>query len=127
MQTPSDALPTPPDANAADAATAARARKVKAPPLGQQRRGQSLNDQQHPTKGPDMDNQPSTPSVTETFHLGDEEGPRRIAFDIDLSLLRYDGTVCTVALTAAEARRTAIILLDMAADVERIAATRGRP
>lgn len=66
-----------------------------------------------------MDNLPSIPSVTETFHLGEEEGPRRIAFDIDPSLLLYDGTVYTVAFTAAEARRTAMFLLDMAADVER--------
>lgn len=66
-------------------------------------------------------------SVPQTVHLGEEQGPRRIGLDIDLALLRYDGRVYTVALTAAEARRTAIFLLDMAADVERIAATEVQP
>jgi hypothetical protein len=74
-----------------------------------------------------MVNPPSKPSVTETLHMGEEQGPRRIAFDIDPSLVRRDGLLYTVAMTPAEARQTAWLLLGMAADVERIAATRGRP
>ena len=75
-----------------------------------------------------MGNEPSLPpSVTETLLLGEEPGPRRIAFDIDPSLVRRDGLLYTIAMTPAEARQTARILLDMAADVERIAAIRGRP
>lgn len=74
-----------------------------------------------------MNNQPSAPRVTETVQLGEEPGTRRIGLDIDSSLLRFDGTIYTVALTAAEARRTAAFLLDAAADVERIAATSGQP
>lgn len=120
----SDPEPTPQALDALNAATAAAmTQNEEAPPLGQQRRGDSLNDQHQPDKGRDMDNQPSNPSVTETLHLGEEQGPRRIGLDIDPSQLRYDGTVYTVAMTAAEARQTAWLLLDMATDVERIAAT----
>ena len=74
-----------------------------------------------------MGNEPSIPSVTETFQLGEEQGPRRIGLDLDPSLLRYDGTVYTIALTAAEARRSSIYLLDAAADIERITGFRGQP
>lgn len=73
-----------------------------------------------------MDNQP-TPSVIETLLLGEEPGHRRIAFDIDPSLLRRDGLLYTVAMTPAEARRAALFLLEAAADVERITAAQGRP
>ncbi|MGX9901677.1 hypothetical protein ACW0JT_20570 [Arthrobacter sp. SA17] len=71
-----------------------------------------------------MKNKSSNCRVIETLMLGEEQGTRRIGFDIDPVLLRFDGEVYTLALTAAEARQTGLLLLDMAADVER-RATRG--
>lgn len=74
-----------------------------------------------------MGHQPSIPSVTKIIRLGEKSGPRRIAYDIHPSLLSYDGEFYTVAMTVAEARQTARLLLTMAADVEEITARLGHP
>lgn len=74
-----------------------------------------------------MGHQPSIPSVTKIIRLGEKYGPRRIAYDIHPSLLRYDGEFYTVAMTVAEARQTARLLLTMAADVVEITARLGHP
>jgi hypothetical protein len=99
----------------------------EAPPLGQQRRDNCLNDQHQTGKGTDMGHQPSVPSVTKILRLGEEPAPRRIAYDIHPSLIRYDGKFYTVAMTAAEARQTASILLAMAEDVDTIDGKLERP
>ena len=75
-----------------------------------------------------MNSVSSTPSVTETVQMGEEAGPRRIAFDISRELLQYDTDLGLyfIAMTAAEARQAGTILLSQADDVDRITAA-GKP
>jgi hypothetical protein len=64
------------------------------------------------------------PEVIDTMVLGmddeDYPGTRRIALDLHQSVvMAFDDENFTVALSVAEARRTASYLLEAAADVER--------
>lgn len=95
---------------------------AEASPLGQQRRGRSLNEQHQPDKGTDMGNEPSIPSVTETQQPREEQPT--VGLDIPASLIRFNGDFYTMALTADEARDAAWTLLSMAADADRAAQAR---
>lgn len=96
-----------------DNAEKRRRQNEAAPPLGGQRRGQSLNDQHHPGKGTDMGNEPSIPSVTEALAVGEEP-----AFDIDELLLRCDGEAMTVPPYIPLIRHTQASVLETALALE---------
>lgn len=61
-----------------------------------------------------------TTTIPSATPATEAEGPRSICLDIDPKLLRCDGVVHALVLTADEARRAAQTLLGMAAEVDRL-------